>query len=85
MREQLGRWEHKERMPLNPNSKEKRRPRKIGQRRRTKERNIKVENIFSVLQEEDTELLQEKEEPPQIVKIHKDEKKICEGKRKEGE
>ena len=34
----------------------------------TKERKIKKENIFSVLQEEDTEPLREEEEPPPIVK-----------------
>ena len=46
----------------------------------TKEINIKSENTFSVLQEEDTEPLQEEEKPPQIVKIDKNEKKICKGK-----
>ena len=45
----------------------------------TKERNTKTENTFSVLQE-NTEPLRKEEEPPQIVKIDKDEKKICEGK-----
>ena len=40
----------------------------------------KREIFFSVLQEEDTEPVREEEEPPpQIVKIDKDEKKICEG------
>ena len=34
----------------------------------TKERNIETENAFSVLQEEDTEPLQEEEEPLQFSK-----------------
>ena len=38
-----------------------------------------TENTFSILHEEDTELLREEEEPPQIFKIDKDQKKICEG------
>ena len=46
----------------------------------TKERNIKTENAFSVLHKKDTEPLQREEEPPQIVKIDEDEKKVCEGK-----
>ena len=50
----------------------------------TKERSIKTENIFSILQEEVTKPLPEEEELPQIVKRDKDEKKIYEGK-KEGE
>ena len=54
-----------------------------GQRKMTKERNIKTENTFSVLQEEVTEALCEEEEPSQIVKIDIDENKICEGKRRE--
>ena len=37
----------------------------------TKEKRIKIENTFSVLQEEDTEALQEEKEPLQIVKIDK--------------
>ena len=45
----------------------------------TKERKIKTKNIFSVLLEEDTEPWEE-EEPPQIVKIDEDEKKIYKGK-----
>ena len=49
---------------------------KEEQRKITKERNINTENIFSVLQEKDTEPLQEEEEPPQIFKIDKDEKKV---------
>ena len=55
----------------------------MRQRKMTKERNIKTENTFSALQEEDTEPLLEEEEPPQIVKIDKDEKKVSEGKRRE--
>ena len=47
-----------------------------GQRKMTKERTIKTESTFSVLQEEDTESLREEEEPPQIVKIDKDEKNM---------
>ena len=39
-----------------------------------------TENTFSILHEEDTELLREEEELPQIFKIDTDEKKICEGK-----
>ena len=49
----------------------------------TNERNTKTENIFNVLQEENTKLLQEEEETPQIVKMNKDEKKVCEGKGRE--
>ena len=49
---------------------------KKGQRKITKERNIKTENTFSVLKEEVTEPLQEEEETPQIVKTDKDEKNI---------
>ena len=52
------------------------------QRKMIKERNIKTENTFSTLQEEDTESLGEEKEPPQIVKIDIDDKKICEGKRR---
>ena len=52
------------------------------ERNMTKERNIKTENTLSILQEEDTEPLLEEEEPPSIVKIDKDEKKIIEGKKK---
>ena len=48
----------------------------------SKERNIKTENIFSILQKEDTEQFWEEEKPPQTVKIDQDEKKICEGKGK---
>ena len=48
----------------------------------TKERNIKTENSFSILHEENTEILEEEEEPPQIVKKGKDEKEICERKRR---
>ena len=54
-----------------------------GRRKITKKRKINTENTFSVLQEEDTESLWEKEEPPKIVKIvkiDKDEKNICKGK-----
>ena len=51
-----------------------------GQRRMTKERNIKTENTFSVLQEEDIKPLRKEKKSPQIVKTEKDEKKIYEGK-----
>ena len=44
------------------------------QRKMIKEINIKTENTFNVLQEEDTEPLKEEVEPSQIVKIDKDEK-----------
>ena len=47
------------------------------QRKMTKERNLKTENTFSVLQEEYREPSLEEEKPAQIVKIDKDEKKIC--------
>ena len=50
------------------------------QRRMTKKRNIKTENIFSALQKDDTKPLREEEESPQIVKTDKDGKKIYEGK-----
>ena len=43
----------------------------------TKKRKIKIEDIFSVLQEENPEPLWEEEEPPQTVKLlDKDEKKV---------
>ena len=38
----------------------------------TKERNIKTENTFSVLEEQNTETLCEEEELPKIVKIDKE-------------
>ena len=41
---------------------------KDEQRRMTEERDTKTENTFSVLQEEDTELLLEENEPPQFTK-----------------
>ena len=44
----------------------------------TKERNTTTENTFSVLQEEDTQPLQEEEKPLLIVKINKVEKKVFE-------
>ena len=46
------------------------------QRRMTKERSIKTENTFSILQEEDTEPLQEEVDSSQIVKTDKDERKF---------
>ena len=46
----------------------------------TNERNIKTENTFSIILEEDTQPLQEDEELPSIVKIDKEEKKVFEGK-----
>ena len=49
----------------------------------TKEWNIKTENTFSILQEEDTESLWEVEESPQVVKTDTDEKKIYEEKWRE--
>ena len=49
---------------------------RAGQRRTTKERNIKPENTFTVLQEEDTQPSWKEEESLQIVKTDKDEKKI---------
>ena len=51
---------------------------KIGTKKNDWERNIKTKNTFSVLEKEDTEPLWEEEEPLQIVKIDKDEKKVCE-------
>ena len=48
----------------------------------TKERNIKTENTFSVLQEKDTEKLREEEEPLKIFKINKNQKKVIERKGK---
>ena len=41
---------------------------KEGQRKMTKERSIKTENIFSVLQKEDTELLLWKNNHPKLSK-----------------
>ena len=50
----------------------------------TKERNIKTENVFSILQEEDTQPIREEEETPQIVKTDKDEKKSPSKKTRDG-
>ena len=47
----------------------------------TEERNIKTENNFSVLQEEETEPVLEEEQSPPINKIDKDEKKVIQRKR----
>ena len=67
MKEQSERWEHKERLTPNRNlQRKKRRDKKI-----TKERNIKTENTFSVLQKEDTKPLLEEKESLLIVKIVK--------------
>ena len=66
-REKKSRWgsnrEYKERLPPNQNQWWKKTPKKKGQLKMT----------FSVLQKENTDLLQEEEEPPQIVNTDKDE------------
>ena len=57
---------------------------KIAVEKDTKEkveqRNIKIRNTFSVLQEEDQEPILEEEELPPIIKIDKDEKKVIDGR-----
>ena len=46
----------------------------------TEERNIKSENTFCVLLEEDQEPIVEERELPPITKIDKEEKKVIEGR-----
>ena len=57
--EQSERWENKERLPPKTSG-GKGHPRKRGTKK-NKQRNIKTENTFSVLQEENTEPLWEEE------------------------
>ena len=60
--------------------KEKVTQKREGQRKMTKKRNIKTENTFSVLQDEDTELILKEEKQHLIDKINKNKKKSFEGK-----
>ena len=53
---------------------------KIGKEKTIEERNMKTENTFIVLQEENTEPLLEEEEPLQLTKYIKIKKKAIEGK-----
>ena len=50
----------------------------------TKERNIKTENTYSILQEEDTELLREEEPPhPKLLKKIKMKRKYAKERKRE--
>ena len=51
-----------------PKPVEERNTQKKGEQKMTKERNIKTENTFSVIQEEDTEPLRKEEKPPKLAK-----------------
>ena len=66
------------------NSREQRHKRKskTKQRNRTEERNIKIRNTFSVLQEDDQEPILEEEKLLPITKMDKEKKKEIEGRKR---